>query len=286
MPNPKLLSSPKAIFQHGASSEIVHARENSGADDIKVYRARYRSDAHAKGISDEHLLVLNVGFASPANCQIGRTELNHRCEAGNVTLIPAYMEWSATIAEGPEVLLVSIPTALAATAAARNCLAGAQVQPSLRGQDRLLLSIVSEVALERGLRSAGEWQDIVDELVDHVVQTCTPRYDFPGRGMLPSASLARMNAHLISHLSQPLCVDELADALNVSRSHFPRLFRRTTGISPLQYIIRVRLWRAREMICKGMPIAEASVEAGFSHQSHLTNWMKRLRGVTPGRLNL
>jgi AraC family transcriptional regulator len=279
-------SSPKAIFHHEADAELVHARENSGADDIKVYQARYKGIAHARGISDEHLLILNVGFASPANCKVGVVELNHCCEPGNITLIPAYMEWSASIAESPEILLVSIPQALTAFAAARTCLPGADVQPRLRGQDTILFSIVSDLVSEQALRSAGEWQQIVDEVADHVVQTYRRPYGSSARGILPSGALARMNAHLSTRLSEPLCIDELADTLNVSRSHFPRLFRRTIGISPLQYVIRLRLRRARELICKGMPIAEAALEAGFSHQSHLTNWMKRLRGVTPARLKL
>lgn len=279
--------SRKAIFPSSlpANGMLLHVREKSGADDINVYRARYKSTAHTTGISDQHLLVLNVGNATPADCRVGTAELNHHCEVGNVTLIPAHTQWSASIAERPEIVLVTIPPALTATAAARACAAGAQIQPRLSGQDGILLSIVGEITAERVVRSATEWQDIVDELADHMVQSYACRYDSPARGMLSAAAMARMNAYIITRISEPLCVHELADVLNVSRSHFPRLFRRTTGISPLQYVIRLRLKRARELISKGAPIAEASLEAGFSHQSHLTNWMKRLRGVTPGLLN-
>jgi AraC family transcriptional regulator len=276
-----------AIFRSPlpVNGKLVHVREKSGADDVNVYRARYKSIAHTTGISDQHLLVLNVGNATPADCRVGTAELNHHCKVGNVTVIPAHTEWSASIAERPEIVLVSIPPTLTAVAAARACAAGAQIQPRLSGQDGTLLSIVGEIATERSVRSATEWQDIVDELADHLVQSYSSRYDPPARGMLSVAAMTRMNAYIITRISEPLCVHELADVLNVSRSHFPRLFRRTTGISPLQYIIRLRLMRARELISKGAPIVEASLEAGFSHQSHLTNWMKRLRGVTPGLLN-
>ena len=68
-------------------------------------------------------------------------------------------------------------------------------------------------------------------------------------------------------------------------SHFRALFGRSFGQPPHRYVIERRLARARVLIeADAAPLAEVALMAGFSHQSHLARWMRRLEGVTPGEL--
>ena len=50
--------------------------------------------------------------------------------------------------------------------------------------------------------------------------------------------------HIQRHLTEPLTLEQLAQASNLSATHFSRLFRRHLGVSPMHYVIQQRMARA------------------------------------------
>ncbi|WP_226797695.1 helix-turn-helix transcriptional regulator [Cupriavidus necator] len=69
----------------------------------------------------------------------------------------------------------------------------------------------------------------------------------------------------------------------VSRFHFARMFKRSIGETPMAYVERVRLLRAREMIRSGdYPLALVATLVGFADQSHFGRGFKRHFGCAPG----
>jgi AraC family transcriptional regulator len=77
-------------------------------------------------------------------------------------------------------------------------------------------------------------------------------------------------------------LDELALEANLSRSHFARAFRQTTGLSPHRYLTARRLARARELLRdENLPLADVALGCGFSSQAHFTETFRRAAGVTP-----
>jgi AraC family transcriptional regulator len=77
----------------------------------------------------------------------------------------------------------------------------------------------------------------------------------------------------------------MAQVAAISVSHLKVLFRRTFGMPPHQYVIRRRVERARTLLYQGkMPLSQIALEAGFAHQSHMAQCMKRILGVTPAAL--
>ena len=68
----------------------------------------------------------------------------------------------------------------------------------------------------------------------------------------------------------------------MSLTHFGRLFRRRTGLSPHQYVLGRRVQRAKELLRAGrLTPAEVAGAVGFYDQSHLTRHFRRAVGVTP-----
>ena len=80
-----------------------------------------------------------------------------------------------------------------------------------------------------------------------------------------------------------LSLEEIAAAAGLSRFHFLRLFRKSTGLPPHAYLIQRRVEIARRAIEKGASLSRAAMEAGFSDQSHLTRRFKAIYGIPPGR---
>lgn len=78
-------------------------------------------------------------------------------------------------------------------------------------------------------------------------------------------------------------LDDLARIAGMSRFHFLRVFRATTGLTPHAYLIQIRVERAKALLAAGEPIATAAQQCGFCDQAHLHRNFKRLFGYTPGQ---
>jgi AraC-like DNA-binding protein len=76
---------------------------------------------------------------------------------------------------------------------------------------------------------------------------------------------------------------EMAIVAGHSRFQLLRGFRRATGVTPHAYILQRRVRLARRLLAAGKAPAEASIEAGFADQSHMTRAFTRQLGVTPAR---
>lgn len=76
-------------------------------------------------------------------------------------------------------------------------------------------------------------------------------------------------------------LDTLAQNVNLSKYHFLRMFKKDFGLTPHAFIINERLNRANRLIQSGIPIGEASVQVGFSDQSHYSRNFKKYFGYTP-----
>ena len=102
----------------------------------------------------------------------------------------------------------------------------------------------------------------------------------PVRRHWPAMSAAREYLH--AHYAEPVSLTRLAAVAGLSCFYFLRLFRITFGVTPHVYLALLRLERARELMRTAAPIAQTAVAAGFSDQSHLTRFFKRVYGITPG----
>lgn len=83
-------------------------------------------------------------------------------------------------------------------------------------------------------------------------------------------------------VSQPIAAT--AGQAGKSRAHFSRIFRRATGLSPLDYRRQSRVAVARSAITDGASLASAAAIAGFADQAHMTREMRSILGVSPGAL--
>jgi AraC family transcriptional regulator len=103
-------------------------------------------------------------------------------------------------------------------------------------------------------------------------------------GGLAEQVLNRVLEYIHSHLERDLHLHELAEVANLSTFHFAKLFKRSTGCSPHQYVLHRRLERAQELLRNPhISLSEVSLRAGFSDQSHLSNVFRRFVGLTPSR---
>lgn len=88
--------------------------------------------------------------------------------------------------------------------------------------------------------------------------------------------------HMKSHLSEDFSVEQYAASVNLSSSRFSHLFTKTVGISPHQYLTRLRLeWAKTYLRDSTMSIAEISDTVGFSDPLYFSRLFSKTYGLSP-----
>jgi transcriptional regulator GlxA family with amidase domain len=97
--------------------------------------------------------------------------------------------------------------------------------------------------------------------------------------------LVRAVEYIQDQLDTDLTVAGIAQAVGISRYHFTKLFKESTGQSPYQYVVETRVKKAKELLTTGrFTISEVAHHVGFADQSHLTRHFKRVFGLPPQKL--
>lgn len=83
------------------------------------------------------------------------------------------------------------------------------------------------------------------------------------------------------HYHESINVDLIADESCFSKFHFIRLFKRIYGFTPHQYLIRVRVDKAKELLGKNNAVERVCSLVGFESVSSFSMLFKRRTGLTP-----
>lgn len=87
--------------------------------------------------------------------------------------------------------------------------------------------------------------------------------------------------HLDERAHEPLGVEDVAAVVGLSPFHFLRVFRSVLGVTPHQYLVRVRLRRAARMLASDAPITSIAYDVGFGDLSNFVRTFHRAAGVSP-----
>src|SRR5467141_4852632 len=161
----------------------------------------------------------------------------------------------------------------------------------LRGVDNLvdarLRALVEAVNAERiaGFPSGRLFLDSVEQALavalvngyavrHHSVQT--------HRGGLGCARLRRIKEFVDAKMEDELSLCEMAQSVELSRAHFARMFRKSTGESPHQFVLRQRIERAMTMLrSDDARVVDVAVACGFKTQQHFARVFRHVCGVSP-----
>lgn len=103
-------------------------------------------------------------------------------------------------------------------------------------------------------------------------------------GLLSTSAFERVHSYVEGNLGDNMSLAALAAVAGMSRFHFARQFRLRTGESPLGYVRRMRIERAKELLRRSRPsISAVALALGFADQSHFTRAFQSFVGTTPAR---
>ena len=139
------------------------------------------------------------------------------------------------------------------------------------------------VCLQSPLESEVMGKSLLKELFFRVLcqESAAPLYELINQNSrLSRVDRALRLIHTNYHDS--ISVDKLANLVNMSPSVFHRAFKEVTASSPIQYIKKIRLDKAKALLISGdVQVAEASLKVGYESSSQFSREFKRYFGASP-----
>jgi AraC family transcriptional regulator len=128
-------------------------------------------------------------------------------------------------------------------------------------------------------------------LVDATLETPGPVIEFAGpapvKGRcsgLPKWRRQRLEQYLADNIDKRVSLDDMAAAAGLSKMHFAAQFRAATGLRPHEYLLSLRIERAKAFLAAGqMSLVEVAFSTGFNAQAHFSTVFKRFTGTSPAR---
>jgi len=205
--------------------------------------------------------------------------------AGEMGLCTPYSEQWIGSAD-MEHLIVSISD-VALAAACDGAGGRVELHPRWKMTDARLSSLLAAVNSERvaGFPSGRLFLDSVEQalaaaLVNGYAVRHGPVRTY--RGGLSPARLRRVKEFVHAKMEDELRLHELAQSVGLSTAHFSEMFRKSTGETPHQFVLRLRVERAKEMLRSAESrVLDIAVACGFKTQQHFARVFRHLCGLSP-----
>ncbi|MFN8655191.1 MAG: AraC family transcriptional regulator [Candidatus Obscuribacterales bacterium] len=101
------------------------------------------------------------------------------------------------------------------------------------------------------------------------------------KGKMGTEAVNEVIDWLNEHYTKDVSVADLSEQANLSPYHFCRMFKTSTGMTPHQYLIKIRLKAARELVKSDntLTLKQIAQRVGFFDASHLSRHFKRMYGI-------
>lgn len=134
-----------------------------------------------------------------------------------------------------------------------------------------------------GLRSARSSEMEYSQRIYHILCTLLFPYD-PAHTVTEDGTIARAARYIDAHLFETLPVEQIAAAVNLSPSHFSRLFRSTTGFSPHEYIMLHRIDEAKALLqSTALSVKEIAFRVGYRSEVNFILAFTDKTGLSPAQ---
>ncbi len=103
-----------------------------------------------------------------------------------------------------------------------------------------------------------------------------------GEGRGSSDAIARVIDFMERHYADDCSLKSLANIANLSPYYFIRVFRAETGKTPWQYLVDLRIDKARVLLAESeLPVKKVGSVCGFGNPCHFSTTFRQRTGLTP-----
>ena len=119
-------------------------------------------------------------------------------------------------------------------------------------------------------------EDNINHLFDQVTEMLA------NKGMVLSPLIEKAMIYIHSHLDEALSLETIADYVHVNPTHLSRTFKKECGESITEFINKVRIEKAQELLSFSNTLAyEVAEKVGFNDPSYFSSIFKKYTGLSP-----
>jgi AraC family transcriptional regulator len=281
-------SSMVVVPQEGGAAQVGVQSSPTGKYGVAVARISYGSKTAISGTTTHHMIGIICSDPVRAEHRIEGKRLRHLAGPGCLCICPAGAQHFTAFAGPMEGVVLQVSPECLTLAKADLAAHAHTLVERMEGEDPVLTRIARALEAEAAAKHPNGmlfWSSITDALLEHLAAHHLSAAPASPQGPMQASALKRLEDFIESNLAERLDLGSLAAVVGCNRFHFAHRFRATVGISPHRYVVRRRLQRARALLRAGEDsLAQIAAATGFSDQSHLSNWMRRIYGTTPMRL--
>lgn len=142
--------------------------------------------------------------------------------------------------------------------------------------------IVNTMSLEQELEEIGHKTIIKDKLEELIIYLSREYSKSNAKEAIALIRISSIIDFMEANFKEELDLNQLADISCMSVRNFQRIFKKATGQSPIDYLIQVRLQKAKYFLRETlMPISEIAIETGFNDNNYFSREFKKVLGVPP-----
>lgn len=155
--------------------------------------------------------------------------------------------------------------------------------------DRLKVKLSKEkiLALQKNFLAGLEWSRDIAELVETVKQNFSQAMEmyFLFKSQSTGKHIAKAKEYIARHYDKAIELSDIAQFLHLSPGYLSILFKDETGINFKDYLINLRIERAKELLENNasMSIAEICALVGYSDQAYFSKQFSRIVGISPSQ---
>ena len=131
----------------------------------------------------------------------------------------------------------------------------------------------------RGVSDFGKEENLL-----FLISTLIQKYGQPFESCIPECpqEIEKACEFMRQHFSERISLDQICRYAGLSKSTLLRAFTKAKGITPYRYLETIRINKAKLLLEKGVLPIDATMQTGFSDQSHFTNYFSSFIGLAPG----
>jgi AraC-like DNA-binding protein len=89
--------------------------------------------------------------------------------------------------------------------------------------------------------------------------------------------------YMTEHFPDPLTLQEIASHIGISPSYLGSIFKEVTGTAPINYLVGIRLRKAKDLLRDGYSVTEAAEKVGFNDIFYFSKCFKKHEGMSPSQ---
>ena len=234
----------------------------------------------------QHVIAIQTKGFVEAERKLGDRDRQEQIRVGDVCLVPAHTRhWIHAKGTQGLILLSIEPAAISRILPNDLDAKNIELLPHFAQADPFIyhLGLSLKKALQINTVDSRFYAESLSvALIAHLMQFYTAKNPVANDVLSEDAQIKQAKDYIHAYLTKKLSLQAISDTIGISKYHFCRIFKQSTGLTPWQYVIQQRIELAKQLLKNSqLSIWQISDRLGYSNSTQFTNFFRQHTGITP-----